>query len=532
MAPKILLVQPLAPKTFWGFQYALGAIGKKASLPPLGLVTLAALLPPDWPVRLVDLNVGPLSDADLLWADALLLTGMLVHADSMQEVLARAKERGLRTIVGGPAASARPEQFPLADHLFSGEAEGRLDGLIKALESGGGPRMLSEPAESRPDLGALPPPRWDLLDLHAYVSMSLQYSRGCPFACEFCDIVELFGRVPRVKSAAQVLGELEALHRAGWRGTVFFVDDNFIGNRKAVSELLPEVARWQEEHRWPFELYTEASVDLASRPELLQAMVGAGFSSVFLGLETPSEDALRESGKLQNLKLAPAEAVSRLTRAGLEVYSGFIIGFDSDKAGIFEAQRAFIDGLPVPSAMVGLLMALPGTALWRRLEAEGRLRRGCGGDACERTNFEPVLDEKVLLQGYRTLLESLYSSAAYYGRCERLIGEIGPGRTRPVTPAALVLAARILFVVGVLSPRRWRFWRLMAKSLARPHTFARALATALQGEHLIRYTAEDVVPRASRALAALEQERSAAEQQTKRAAGAPASAAALRHGLA
>lgn len=509
MKPKVLLVQPLAPKTYWGFQYSVHLIGKGAPLPPLGLATLAALLPADWPVRLVDLNVEPLREEDLRWADALLLTGMLVHAASMQEVLARAKARGLRTVVGGPAASARPELFPLADHLFCGEAEERLGPLVEALEQGGGARVLSTGDGPRPALGAAGPPRYDLLDLRRYTSMSLQYSRGCPFSCEFCDIVELFGRVPRVKPAATVLGELEALHRAGWRGTVFFVDDNFIGNRRAVAALLPELTRWQEAHGWPFELYTEASVDLASEPALVAAMVGAGFTTVFLGLESPSPEALRESHKLQNLKLGPEEAVARLTRAGLEVFSGFIVGFDADRADIFEAQRALIAALPVPTAMVGLLMALPGTALWRRLEAEGRLRRGCGGDQFERPNFEPALDERLLLEGYRGLLAALYAPAAYYARCERLVAEIGPGRTRPLTPGSLLLALRILLAVGVASPRRGRFWRLLARTRGRPHAFARALAMALQGEHLIRYTAEDVLPRIDAALAALAAERAA-----------------------
>jgi radical SAM superfamily enzyme YgiQ (UPF0313 family) len=506
---KALLVQPRAPHTYWGFQHSLGIIGKRASLPPLGLLTLAALLPRDWELRLVDLNVESLADADLRWADALLLTGMLVHQESMHEVLARARRAGLRTVVGGPAATATPAQFADADHIFCGEAEGRLGTLVSALASGSAPRMLADDGP-RPELSAVPPPRYDLLRRSRYASMSLQYSRGCPFSCEFCDIVELFGRVPRVKSAAQVLGEMDALFAEGWRGSLFFVDDNFIGNRKAVLQLLPEIARWQREHRFPFELYTEASIDLAAQPALLQGMVEAGFSTVFVGIETPSTDALRETHKLQNLKSGLADAVHTITRAGLEVCSGFIVGFDADGPGIFETQRSFIDGLPIPTAMVGLLTALPGTNLWRRMERERRLRGAAGGDQFgTRPNFLPALDERLLLEGYRGLLASLYRPDAFFARCDRLLRAVGKSHSRPLTAAALLMFVRIVWALGILSPRRVHFWRLFALGVRRPHTFARAVTLATQGEHLLRYTEEDVLPRLDSALAQLDRERAA-----------------------
>lgn len=506
---KALLVQPLAPKTYWGFQHSLHIVGKAASLPPLGLATLAALLPLEWKLRILDLNVEPLRDEDLRWADVLLLTGMLVHSASMMDVLARAKRLGVRTVVGGPAASAAPERFADADHVFSGEAEGRLRDLVRALETGTGPRVLSPPP-ARPDLTGRPPPRYDLLKRARYSSMSVQYSRGCPFSCEFCDVIELFGRAPRVKSTAQMLSELDALFGAGWRGPVFFVDDNFIGNRRGVAELLPELSRWQRQHGWPFELYTEASVDLAAQPKLVAAMVEAGFATVFLGIETPSAEALRESHKLQNLKVPSDEAVQRLTRAGLGVCAGFIVGFDSDGPGIFEAQRRFIDRLPIPTAMVGLLTAPPGTALWRRLDREGRLRRDFSGDQFDRPNFDPRLDERVLLKGYRELLAALYEPGAYYTRCEHLVREVGKGRNRAPTLDALLMLARIVFWLGIASLRRRYFWRLFFRSLRRPHTFARAMGLAVQGEHLIRYTREDVIPRVDRALLELNRERRAA----------------------
>ena len=505
-----LLVQPLTPKTYWGFQYSVGIVGKSASMPPLGLATLAAQLPRNWPLRLVDLNVEPLLDEDLMWADVLMLTGMLIHAESMHEVLARARRFGVRTIVGGPGASTSPSAFADADHIFAGEAEDRLHTLIEVLENGEGPRLLMPPDGARPKLGSVPPPRWDLIRQDRYVSMSLQYSRGCPFNCEFCDIIEMFGRQPRTKTPAQVLGELDALRAWGWRGSVFFVDDNFIANRKEVSHVLPEIERWQEAHGRPFEFYTEASVDLATQPKLLEAMVRAGFSTVFLGIETPSPEALRETQKLQNLRLGLDESVERITRAGLEVYAGFIVGFDADGPGVFEVQRSFIDGLPIAAAMIGTLTALPRTQLWRRLEREGRLRRDSTGDQFGRPNFVTMLDEEQLMKGYESLLASIYRPDAYYARAAKVIDSIGPGRRASLRRGWMGVLLRILLKVGLLSPRRGHFWRLVGRALRKPNTVPKALALAVQGEHFIRYTEEEVVPRVKRALVEMRRERQAA----------------------
>ncbi len=501
-----LLVQPLTPKTYWGFQYAVGIIGKGAPHPPLGLATLAALLPDRWKLRIVDLNVEPLRDADLEWADAVLVTGMLVHKESMHEVIARARKQGVRSVVGGPGASTRPEEFADADHVFTGEAEGRLDSLIAALERGEGPHVLSPAGDARPDMAIAKVPRFDLLDRSRYTSMSVQYSRGCPFQCEFCDIIELYGRNPRTKTPRQVLDELDALAGLGWRGSVFVVDDNFIGNRREAAKLLPEVARWQERHGRPFELYTEASVDLASLPALIDSMVEAGFTTVFLGIETPSAESLKLTRKLQNLRLPLQDAVLRLTRAGLEVYAGFIVGFDTDGEHIFDAQREFISGLPIAAAMIGLLTALPNTALWRRLEKEGRLRSDATGDQFGRPNFEPSLDERMLLEGYRDLLASIYDPASFYARCEMLVAEIGAARSRKLQPGDLLTFVRILFGLGLRSPRRRHFWRLLYRAARRPQAFAKAMSIAVQGEHLIRYTREDVLPRIERALEDLARE--------------------------
>ena len=499
-----LLVHPRTPPTYWGFQHSLPIAGKAASLPPLGLLSLAPLLPREWDIRVLDENTEPLTDDALRWADVVFLTGMIIHAAGMREVLARARRLGKRTVVGGPAVNTDPGLFPEADHLFRGEAEGRTDRLVGALRTPGekAPRLLSPEAEDRPAMTIVPTPRFDLVDHRRYASMSLQYSRGCPFQCEFCDIIEVFGRKPRTKTPDQVRAELDALRATGYRGSVFFVDDNFIGNRVAVAGMLPHVTRWQEENGFPFEFYTEASVDLATKPELIDSMVGAGFTSVFLGIESPSPESLKETHKFQNLRLDPAEAVRRITHAGLEVFAGFIVGFDNDGPEIFGAQREFISSVPVPVAMIGVLTALPGTQLTRRLEKEGRLRVVTTGDQFDRPNFRTTMDERTLLAGYAELLAELYRPASFYRRCQMLIDTVGRPKARlRWRPGGLRVLLRTIWRIGVRSPQRREFWQLVARTLLRaPHAFPRAIELAIQGEHLIRYTREDVLPRLARAL--------------------------------
>jgi radical SAM superfamily enzyme YgiQ (UPF0313 family) len=518
---RALLVQAATPPTYWGYQHSLPFIRKKAVLPPLGLATLAAHLPSSWELRIRDLHVAPLSDVDLLWADAVLVSGMLVQTRSMHEVIARAAGLGKITVVGGPAPTTSPGRFPDAMYVFQGEAEGRLDRLVRALEAPGSvpERILSPPTLERPDLALARVPRFDLLDLDAYATFALQVSRGCPFTCEFCDIIEVFGRVPRVKSAEQVVAELDALLSLGARGPLFFVDDNFIGNRRAIPRILSKVAAWQRAHGWPFDLFTEASLDLATEPELLRSMVDTGFTAVFVGIETPNPASLAETGKRQNLRADPAESVRTLTRAGLEVFAGFIVGFDSDDHTIFERQQQFISSLPIPRAMVGTLTALPGTALWRRLEREGRLRPRPIGDQFDRPNFEPAMGEETLVAGYARLLEALYDEEAYFARCALYLDE---APTRPTTPRAGSLAAlgRAVWRIGILGRRRRWFWWLVAKGLRRGGlaALARAVTLAVLGEHPLRYTREEVLPRLADRLADIraEEQARALEERVRR----------------
>jgi radical SAM superfamily enzyme YgiQ (UPF0313 family) len=501
---RVLLVHAEFPVTYWGFQYSLPLIGKRAALPPLGLVSLAALLPASWELRLVDVNVGSLTDEAILWADAVLVGGMLVQAASIRDIVSRANRMGRLTIVGGPACTTSPELFREANHVFIGEAEGRLESLVAAVERRGtAPHMLVSMPKERPDLASVPVPRFELLDMPAYRSMSVQYSRGCPYSCEFCDIVEIFGRVPRVKSVAQVLAELDRLYHLGYRGQLFFVDDNFIGNKKAVRTLLPELARWQRERGRPFSLYTEASVNLASDPALLRAMVDAGFESVFLGLETPSPEALLAAKKRQNVGVDLAAAVDIITRAGLEVMGGFIVGFDTDDAATFNLQWEFIRHTPVPLAMVGLLTALPGTDLWRRLGREGRLLRSASGDQFGRPNFTSRMGDALLLDGYAGLMRDLYSPEGYFSRVELLVDRIGRrAESRPLSWSDAVIALRAVVSLGMMGERRAWFWRLVRRALRRgPGMVRTAIAHAIMAEHMIRYTAEHVLPRLREAAA-------------------------------
>lgn len=500
---RVLLVHPEFPRTYWGFQHALTLAGKRASLPPLGLITVAAHLPAAWEVRLVDLNVEPLRPEAIAWSDLVLTGGMLVQADSIHEVLARARAAGKLSVLGGPAPSTSPDAFPDADVVFCGELEGRTAALLSAIDGArSGRKVVPNDLQNPPGLQDDPLPRFDLLDLAAYASVSVQMSRGCPFRCEFCDVIEIFGRRPRVKPADRVLAELEALYGRGYRGSVFVVDDNFIGNLREVRRLLPELCAWQAARGFPFELYTEASLNLASEAEVVRDMVAAGFSSVFVGIETTSVEALRAANKGQNLRLDPVAAVDALTSSGLEVMAGFIVGFDSDGPEAFEAQERFLGAVPIPLAMVGILTALPGTALARRLLAEGRLRLCSSGDTFARPNFEPGMDEAELLSGYAALLRRLYDPDAYVARCEAYLSRAPvPAHPARHDAAGLAILWRAVRSLGLGGTWRRPFWRLVGAALRRsPRFLGWAITKAVQGEHLRRYTDEDVLPRLRAAL--------------------------------
>lgn len=446
----ILLVYPEVPSnTYWSYKYALRFIKKKSAMPPLGLLTIAALFPEDRELKLVDLNVECLEDSMLQWADAVFISAMIVQKQSMEEVLARCGNMDKTVVVGGPYATNSWKDIQGADHILRGEVDETLTDFLRDLDTGAAEAVYDMP--SYPDISRLPVPRFDLLDLGAYGSMSIQYSRGCPFHCEFCDIWTVYGNKPRLKNAETLTAELDALLDLGWEGAVFLVDDNFIGNRRRVKkELLPAMIQWQNEHDNPFHFYTEASINLADDPELMTGMREAGFNSVFIGIETPDPEGLAETGKVQNLKSDMEAAVRTIQQNGLEVLAGFILGFDNDAADIFDRQIQFIQKNAIPQAMIGLLNALPGTRLYQRLAAENRILAQSAGNNTHsmQTNFETVMDQETLRRGYRKILKHLYGFRLknYFSRCSHLLDrvEFRDHYQRKIKPAEVKIFFRSL----------------------------------------------------------------------------------------
>lgn len=488
---KVLLVYPEFPDTYWSFRHALSFIGKRSAFPPLGLLTISAMLPASWERRVVDMNVRTLKASDIEWADMVFATAMLIQKDSLREVVNRAKAKGKRVAIGGPYVTTTLDMVD-ADHVFLGEAETTLPEFINDLAQGE-PKRTYQAAE-RPPLSITPVPDFHLAELKRYSSMSVQYSRGCPFNCEFCDIIEIYGRVPRTKSNSQMLNELDALRRVGWRGPVFIVDDNFIGNKKNVRKLLPELADWQERHGHPFELFTEASVNLAEDDALLKDMQRAGFYRVFLGIETPDAASLKEAQKTQN-RGDLVEAVKKIQSYGMEVMAGFIVGFDSDPEDIFERQINFIRKSAIPLAMVGLLNALPDTQLWRRLEREGRLlAEGDGNNTNCSLNFVPKMDPARLVEGYKSIMRTIYSPAEYYQRALDCLGWVRhtvlPTKTRrTLTGNNVATLVRIILKLGIRDGERVEFWRFM-RHVLRDHRakFEEAMSFAVTGYHFRKLT--------------------------------------------
>src|SRR5215468_6035042 len=413
---KTLLVYPEFPDTYWSFRHALSFEGKRSAFPPLGLLTISAMLPDAWERRLVDMNIQPLKPSDMEWADVVFCSAMLVQKDSLRRVVALCKAEGKRVVIGGPYVTTSAEHLPEADHLFLGEAETILPEFVRDVERGAAKRIYQ--AAERPALSAAPIPDFRLADLRRYSAMSVQYSRGCPFQCEFCDIIEIYGRVPRTKSNEQMLAELDALYLAGWRGLVFIVDDNFIGNKRNVKNFLPHLAEWSERHGRPFSFLAEASLNLADDDELLGLMKSAGLRRVFIGIETPVEQTLKEALKGQNTRRDMLAAVRKIQSYGMEVMAGFIVGFDNDPEDIFQRQIDFIRESAIPLAMVGLLTALPDTQLWKRLEREGRLlgEDATGNNTVCTFNFKTRLDPAFLVLGYQRIMRTIYGPREYYAR--------------------------------------------------------------------------------------------------------------------
>jgi radical SAM superfamily enzyme YgiQ (UPF0313 family) len=484
---KILFVYPKYPDTFWSFKHALKFISKKASFPPLGLLTVAAMLPAEWEKKLIDMNVSTLTEDDLRWADYVFISAMVVQKESALEVIKRAKRSRSMVVAGGPLFTTGHEEFDDVDHFVLNEAESTLPPFLDDLKKGCARRIYA--SEERPDLKKVPYPLWKLIDMNKYASMSVQYSRGCPFNCEFCDIIVLNGHKPRTKSQEQILGEMEILYKQGWRGGVFFVDDNFIGNKKKLKlEILPSLIDWMKQNKYPFHFLTEASINLSDDEELIQLMVKAGFRRVFIGIETPHEESLTECNKHQNKNRDLISCIKKIQDAGLEVQGGFIVGFDNDPPSIFERQIRFIQKSGIVTAMVGLLNAPRGTRLYHRLRKENRLLRDCTGDNTDCSlNFIPKMNMETLISGYRNILRTIYSPKLYYERVITFLKEYKPKQLRKKISLRFFYVKAFLksiWVLGIQGQERLYYWKLISWTLLRrPRFFSLAISFAIYGFH-------------------------------------------------
>ncbi len=501
---RTLFVYPEFPKTFWSYEKILELVNRKVLLPPLGMVTVAALLPQHWPMKLVDRNVREVSEAEWDWAELVVISGMIVQKRDMAAQIAKAKARGLPVAVGGPFASSTPEapELDLADYKVLDEGEITLPQFVEAIERGEPAGRFSANGE-KPDVTSTPIPRFDLLQLDAYDSMSVQFSRGCPFQCEFCDIIVLYGRKPRTKTPEQLIAELQSLYDLGWRRSIFLVDDNFIGNKRNAKLLLPALKEWQIEHGYPFSLSTEASVDLAADEELMAMMAECRFDSVFLGIETPDEASLETAKKLQNTRSSLDESVDRITSYGIRVMAGFIIGFDGEKSGAGSRIVEFVSRTGIPAAMMGMLQALPNTGLWHRLEKEGRLienkAAAKGVNQTNLLNFVPTRPIRDIANEYVDAFCQLYEPHAYIDRVCSYYLKMGKPRWQQFVPANLKKSSlptwtdlRALLIViwrqGIKRDTRWRFWRSLLKVvLGNPAVLEQFLVTLAHNEHFLEY---------------------------------------------
>jgi radical SAM superfamily enzyme YgiQ (UPF0313 family) len=485
---KALLIYPEFPDTFWSFRYALKFINRKASSPPLGLLTVAAMLPEAWDLKLVDMNVESLRDDDLRWADLVLISAMSVQKESVKTVVARCKAAGVRTVAGGPLFSTEYEAFGDVDHLVLNEAEITLPRFLDDFQKGIAGHLYT--TDQWADIGRTPVPLWRLINRKNYASINIQYSRGCPRNCEFCDIALLCGSTPRTKDQDQIIKELESVYANGFRGQVFFVDDNFIGNKKKLKEvILPAIIDWTERRMYPFSFNTQASIELADHEDLMQLMVKAGFDVIFVGIETPHEQSLAECGKYQNKNRDLLDSIRKIQRSGIEVQGGFIVGFDNDPLSIFDTQIRFIQESGVVTAMVGILIALSRTKLYERLKKEQRLLKPTSGNNTDfATNFIPRMGYENLINGYKKVLGTIYSPKYFYERIRTFLREYNPPnkKTNAFWLRLNYLAAffRSAFILGVMGKERVHFWKLLFWTMfTRPRLFPQAVTLAIYGYH-------------------------------------------------
>ena len=482
----ILMVYPMYPDTFWSFKHALKFVSKKASFPPLGLLTVASMLPKEWNKKLIDMNANDLLDKDILWADYVFISAMSIQSESANQVIEKCKKLNAIIVAGGPLFTSSPEYYQCIDHLILNEAEITLPEFLNDLNNGNTHQIYT--SEEWADITTTPLPLWEIISMNNYTSMNVQYSRGCPFDCDFCDITVLYGRKPRTKTKDQVIAELDALYFTGWRGPVFFVDDNFIGNKaKLKKEILPAITEWNKKRKNPFYFNTEVSINLADDDVLMLLMAKAGFEAVFIGIESPNEESLVECNKNQNRNRDLISSVNKIQESGLEVQGGFIVGFDNDPPAIFDKLTNFIQESGIVTAMVGLLNAPKGTKLQKRLLNEGRLLNDFTGNNTDFSiNFIPHMDSEVLINGYKKILNTIYSPKFFYARVMRFLKDFKPKKKKVfhLNPNYIIALFKSMFKLGVVSEERFYYWKLFFWSLFRkPQLFSLAILFTIYGFH-------------------------------------------------
>jgi radical SAM superfamily enzyme YgiQ (UPF0313 family) len=492
---KVLLVYPETPASFWSFKDALKFVAKKVAEPPLGLITVAALLPNEWEKKVIDMNISLLDDKHILWADFVFLSGMNIQIKSFRDVIRRCNNLGVKIVVGGPLATTQHEDFPGVDHFVLNEAEITLPLFLEDLKNGNLKPVYS--SNEYPDITKSPAPLWELLEMKKYASLSMQYSRGCPYDCDFCSITMLNGRTPRTKTSSQFISEIETVYNLGYRGPISVVDDNFIGNkRKLKDEILPKLIKWSKQNKYPFSFITEVSVNLSDDDKLMELMIEAGFNSIFVGIETPSTESLLECGKSQNLKRNLVSSVKKLQERGFMVSAGFIVGFDSDTPAVFQDQIDFIQNSGIVSAMVGLLNAPSGTKLYKKMQSENRLLDVWSGNNMDGyMNFVPKMNYQQLMVGYSRIIKTIYSQKEYYSRVKHFLNNyrLPSWNKNKIKLKEIRAFFMLIWLLGTLEKGKKYFWKLFALSLFRhPKKFPLAMTMAVYGYHFRRVAAKIV----------------------------------------
>jgi len=496
---RVLFIYPVFPSSFWSFDKTIELLGRKALLPPLGLATIAAMMPQEWEFKLVDRNVREITEAEWQWADMVMLSAMIVQQDDLREQIAEAKRRGKPVAIGGPYPTAFVNECEAsgADYLVLDEGEVTVPMFLEAMARGEKTGIYRSDGV-KPDITGTPIPRFDLLQLDQYSEMSVQFSRGCPFLCEFCDIIVLYGRKPRTKNPSQILAELQVLYDLGWRRSIFMVDDNFIGNKKNVKVMLNELLPWMQAHNYPFTFSTEASVDLAQDQELMDLMVQCNFGAVFLGVETPDTESLALTKKSQNNRDPLTESIAKISRSGIRIMAGFIIGFDNERKGAGQRIVEFVEETAIPTAAYSMLQALPDTGLWKRLITENRLLEGMGGDVNQTTlmNFVPTRPMEEIAREYVKGFWDLYDPKRYMKRTLRHYMQLKHGKfpkkpsnnRKKLDKAGRNALLKIIYRQGVLRETRWLFWKQLVQMLRHNKKgIGSYLSTCAQAEHFLSY---------------------------------------------